>query len=390
MKKNSTYRIGLDVGISSVGWSVLSGEKNDAILENLGVHLFESGESNNGRDRLSQERRLFRGERRIIRRRYYRKERLKAHLENIGFVTKEEIDSFYLEKSTNIYELKMKAIKEEISPKELLACLLHVCNHRGYRSFYETEDLTESNIEDYETEELETQEDKTEEENKKNEQYVKNFAHLYSESKCETISEFICTKCIDKETRQPYFKNVDSRQEHWLIAREFVEEEVNKILFAQMKYHKKLTLDVVEMCKKIIFSQRDFEEGPGNINEKFRQYSGFLDSVGYCPFYKEELRGFRATPLGDIYAVINKLSQNNYRNIITGSYELPKKAAEEIIKVVINEAKINKTMIKNVFKKYNVEMLENGDIDDKKYSDLLKFIPKVKKTIELNGGNWED
>ena len=67
------YRIGLDIGIGSVGWSVISGEHNNARIEDFGVRIFESGEKNNGKDRKSQERRGFRGTRRLIRRRRHRK-----------------------------------------------------------------------------------------------------------------------------------------------------------------------------------------------------------------------------------------------------------------------------------------------------------------------------
>ena len=64
--------------------------------------------------------------------------------------------------------------------------------------------------------------------------------------------------------------------------------------------------------KGIIFAQRDFETGPGNENDKYRKFTGYLDTLGKCRFYKDKDRGCRFTVIADVYALVNTLSQYNY------------------------------------------------------------------------------
>jgi len=95
----SGVRIGLDIGIGSLGWCVISGKKEYAKIEDFGVRLFDSGETSKygkgGKNRKSQDRRGFRATRRLIRRRSYRKYMLKARMQNIGLTTVEKLSSFY-------------------------------------------------------------------------------------------------------------------------------------------------------------------------------------------------------------------------------------------------------------------------------------------------------
>lgn len=70
------YRIGLDIGISSIGWSVIENDENEhsARIVDLGVRLFSPAEINNkGENKpLALDRRIARGTRRRIRRMKYR------------------------------------------------------------------------------------------------------------------------------------------------------------------------------------------------------------------------------------------------------------------------------------------------------------------------------
>ena len=44
-------RIGLDIGIGSIGWAVITGDPKDSKLENFGVRIFDSGELDSGKNR---------------------------------------------------------------------------------------------------------------------------------------------------------------------------------------------------------------------------------------------------------------------------------------------------------------------------------------------------
>ena len=54
MLNNRKYRIGLDIGIGSVGWAVISLSDSGNRIESLGSRIFDSGESNEGKNRKSQ------------------------------------------------------------------------------------------------------------------------------------------------------------------------------------------------------------------------------------------------------------------------------------------------------------------------------------------------
>lgn len=108
------YRIGLDIGIGSVGWAVISGEYGNSRIEDFGTRLFDSGELNDSRK--STERRGFRGSRRLVRRRSFRKVLLKNHLTKIGLIDGKISDDCYKIKDEDVFTLKVRGLDERLSP----------------------------------------------------------------------------------------------------------------------------------------------------------------------------------------------------------------------------------------------------------------------------------
>ena len=147
------YVIGLDIGIGSIGWAAVCCDERRKILD-FGVRIFESGELSGGKDRTSQERRRFRSQRRLIRRRSHRKARIKAHLENIGLVRALEIEEYMRGSRNNVIEIRVRGLDEKLSPVEIAACLINFCNRRGYQDFYEadTSEMTAEEKKEYEEE----------------------------------------------------------------------------------------------------------------------------------------------------------------------------------------------------------------------------------------------
>lgn len=72
------YVIGLDLGISSIGWAVVNKDKKR--IENLGVRLFPAGEKPKDGGSLNENRRLARGGRRRVSRRRVRMRKIKELL----------------------------------------------------------------------------------------------------------------------------------------------------------------------------------------------------------------------------------------------------------------------------------------------------------------------
>lgn len=376
MNIQRTYRVGLDIGIGSVGWAVISEKNGIGRIESFGTRIFESGELNGGKERTSQERRGYRGVRRVERRRNFRKKALKSLLERIGFLTKKEIIEINKKSIADIIPLKIKAVKEKISEKELLQCLIHTCNHRGYKDFYEIDE-----------DEL----DKSDEKGKEGEniEAANNFDKEFKESRCKTVSEYLVKAYTILGTHKIYFRNKSHNTENRIIIRrKHMEEEVKLILEKQSEFYLILTQEIKEKIFEIIFRQRAFEDGPGDVNNPYRRYQGFLNTIGNCRFYPEEKRGFRNTVIGDLYAAINALSQYKYVNKNTGEVGFTKEIAEKLMETILKNGNLNETETKKVLKSLSVEIIGSKDVDNT-LKNSFKYLKSIKKLFDKECIDWE-
>lgn len=380
---NRTYRIGLDIGIGSVGWAVISKQGDSARIEDFGARIFDSGEREQ-KYRTSQERRAFRGARRVLRRRYYRKERLKRYLSLLRFLSFQQMNETDTSGKESVIELKVQGLERKLSPVELYRCLVHTCNHRGYRDFYETPEGEEGTEIDADMDE-DSEEEKETAVNKK---ALQEFDAAFKASGLRTVSEYLWRDCRDEATNHIAFRNRDYKEERLLINRKHLRREIELILEKQRTFYPELTTDACLRIVDIIFAQRDFEDGPGNPEDASRRYTGFLDKLGICPFYGEQ-RGFRATVMGDIYAVVNALSQYRYLTA-DGELLLPKEAAKELLCTALNEARLTKSDVNAIMKKYSLKQLKGEGIDDNALAKSIKFMRAAKQAAEQVGMNWRD
>lgn len=115
MKK---YVLGLDIGITSVGYGVIDLESNEFI--DYGVRLFKEGSADENISRRST-----RGRRRLISRKRNRLDDMQKALKSFGLYE----DDF--EPIPNIYEVRVKGLREKLTKEELAAAILHLTKHRG-------------------------------------------------------------------------------------------------------------------------------------------------------------------------------------------------------------------------------------------------------------------
>ena len=233
------YILGLDIGIGSIGWAVLNLDK--LRIEDFNVRIFDSGEQNNGKDRSSQNRRRFRSQRRLVRRRSHRKDRLRKYLVSIGLTTVEKINEYYETNQNNVIELRYNCLSEKLSPEEIAACLIHICNNRGYRDFYE---INEEDIED-------------KDEKKAYEKERKGISHindLMERSGYRTPAEMIykCSEFAEPDSIFRKYHNSDSSEQINLISRNMLEKEVSLILEHQKEYPHFQTLLVIHISLSIV------------------------------------------------------------------------------------------------------------------------------------------
>lgn len=371
------YRFAFDIGIGSCGWAVVSeNETGNRRIEDAGSRIFDSGEMKEGKDRKSQERRGFRGVRRVLRRRSHRKYRLKNYLRYVHFMTDMEIRCASEASMNQILPVKVRGIDEKLTKAELLQVLIHACNHRGYKDFYEVT----------ETDEVESQE---EEDEKINQAAADRLDRSFEESHCRTISEYICQNCTIPGTNRIDYRNRFYKNENrMIIRRKHVENEVYTILEKQREWYPELTDEKIEKIMGVIFSQRDFEDGPGDASDKYRRYTGFLEGLGYCRFYPEERRGFRNTVLGDVYAAINALSQYRYVHADTGEAKLTQEAAAKMVSYILKQGSLTRTQASKLLKPLGIAMYGSKDVD-KTLVKSSRFLKEMKKIAEKCQVSWE-
>ena len=369
------YGIGLDIGIGSVGYAVISKTNNlDARIEDLGVRLFDSGENIRQKASNAQERRRYRSVRRLLRRRKHRKERVKKFFLKIKLMNEIQLKAWEEKNGNqNVLQTRIKGLSEKLKPEEILDCIIHICNHRGYREFYD-EDLSNENS--------------NKDDLKKIEGGLTSFDELYQRGNYKSVAEMILKDSAFKtESAFVNYRNHKDGERYILIKREFVKKELENILHQQSKYYSQLTENNIKIiCDNMVFAQRDFETGPGNENDKTRRFMGFIDSIGkcMCMYYKDEKRAYRSTVIADIYALVNCLSQFSFINTETGEILLPDNAAKEIIDTALLNAAITENDIKNILKRHQLEMHKPEKLQVK-VPDTVKTL-KVLKSVLTNAG----
>lgn len=159
------YILGLDIGISSVGWGLLELDDNNNPYKiiDVGSRIFTPGEVEKTGDSRAKERREKRGSRRVSRRREFRLDRVRNLLYEEGYIKcnitsnvvsekNEElsiifdniVNNYYKNKNTNPYKLKVEALDRKLSNDELSIILVHYAKKRGYKSNRETESDNDS------------------------------------------------------------------------------------------------------------------------------------------------------------------------------------------------------------------------------------------------------
>jgi CRISPR-associated endonuclease Csn1 len=128
---NEPLTIGLDIGIASVGWAVLSPNR----IVSLGVRCFDKAETAKEGEPLNLARRQARLMRRRLRRRAWRLTKLVRLLKREGLITdvltlKQQPSKGF--KTPNLWQLRVEALERKLDADEWARVLYHLCKHRGF------------------------------------------------------------------------------------------------------------------------------------------------------------------------------------------------------------------------------------------------------------------
>lgn len=419
---NKKYYLGLDLGISSVGWAVMTKDEDDYYIDDFGVRLFDCAESPKDGTTNAEERRKFRSVRRLNRRRKQRINELKNFLEKNQIISKSEIADFFSNfkitnniqyddtKYFNPYTIRVKALTEKLTPQELAVALINIANHRGYNNKFSF------------GEEKENKKSKLSESISKGEKIVKNYQTIaqailneqdFKNSKNQGTLGLIHNKIkkstdkqITNENNQEQIKTPVSNY-RYLFAREDYKKELELILTTQGKFYPQLANESNrnKIINDIILRQRDFEVGPGPKNKErydlwaknmpsHRLFQPFLETEGKCSFYPNEPRAYRCSLTFELFRFISDLSTFTVKT-------LDEETTSNIAKIFFDNLKQGIIPNKNDFKKIikeNTELRESDFTNNPawkniksvnfNYLKLLKeLIPNEFKTIDISSLN---
>ena len=127
------YRIGLDIGIASVGWAVINEDKSR--IEDLGVRVFKKAEEEDGKS-LNLARREARGARRRVRRKAVRMKKVKEVLVEYNLISNKELESLYriTDEDKDVWQLRVEGLDKILDRKEWARVLTSIAKRRGYKS----------------------------------------------------------------------------------------------------------------------------------------------------------------------------------------------------------------------------------------------------------------
>ncbi|MCB1559655.1 MAG: type II CRISPR RNA-guided endonuclease Cas9 [Xanthomonadales bacterium] len=134
-----TYSLGLDIGIASVGWCVLGGNR----IIDLGVRAFDKAETPDRGEPLNKVRREARLLRRRLYRRAWRLTTLARLLTDEGLVR----DASILKQNRppkgfptpNLWKLRVEALDRPLDGEEWARVIYHLCKHRGFHWYSKAE-----------------------------------------------------------------------------------------------------------------------------------------------------------------------------------------------------------------------------------------------------------
>lgn len=283
------YRLGLDVGIKSVGWCVLECDENGEPIQinALNSRIFDAAEHPQTGASLAEPRRNARGLRRRIRRKSFRLERIRKLFSENGielFETQDDLICLKDEyKNLDVVKLRSDALDKNLTEAEFARVLYSLARHRGFKS------NKREGAKDSDEGKLLGSIRKSEEEMR--------------ESGMRTRGEQLYKKYL-MEGKPVHNKGGDYSM---CVSRDILVKEIELLFEKQKEFGNNFATDKnKEKYLDIFLSQRNFDEGPG----KGSQYTGSHD-VKKCEIYRDEdvaAKGTYTSEWATIYQKINNLS----------------------------------------------------------------------------------
>lgn len=359
-------RVGLDIGVASVGWAViLVDQENNTIkvLESCS-NLFECADASK-----NVERRKARGAKRLTRRRQTRVSDFQRLWEESGYIIPDEL-------CNNQLQLRVDGQQEELSLNEIYFCLLTMLKHRGI-SYLDDAEL----------------------ENAGGSAYQKG---LSVNGSAIADGKLPCQIQLDKLLKYGKYRGyVEVEEENLTLSNVFptsaYRREVVSFLERQSEYHPELSDAFIEEYLKIFDRKRPYYEGPGNELSRtdYGKYTTKLDSnggfiteknifeklIGKCSVRPEEFRAAGASYTAQEFNALNDLC-----NLKVNGEKLTEEQKRKVIDLYRSSTTAAVNVRKLIAKAIGEEIvtLEGARIDksDKEIFSTMEQFRKMKKLFQ--------
>lgn len=324
--------LGLDIGITSVGYGVIDIDDNSIV--DYGVRLFKEGTAAE-----NEKRRTKRGSRRLKSRKVTRRKDM------LDLLKKENVISNDFVTLSNPYDIRIKGLENKLTGEELATALIHILNHRGSSLDVVEEDDTK-NVELGATKEV----------LKENDRLIKEGLYI-----CQIQNN----RLQKNDKARGHFNNFRTK--------DYV-NEVYKILSNQG-----LSDEINEKIIALIQRRRHFSDGPGSFisqtpygviyDENGEILIGMIDKMrGKCSVFPEEPRAAKMTYSADLFNLLNDLNNLVYN----GDEKISREQKENIIKIIDEKGNITPNQLAKLLG-VSLEKIKGFRVNKKEEPLLTEF-----------------
>ncbi|MFV8471565.1 type II CRISPR RNA-guided endonuclease Cas9 [Mycoplasma sp. B6188] len=354
--------LGFDLGVGSVGWSVVDSQTNQIYY--LGSRLFSSAQT-------AEERRAYRGARRLIRRRKYKNQRLVSLIwkynDYFQFKDKSEILANNLKQQQEndiVLNLKVLALNSTIEPKQLAWILHDYLQNRGY--FYENNE----NVNIYPSEKL-----------------------LEHYNKYGFYNGIIDLNDQNQTKDEQLMEDFNFSNKQWL-------NEIKQVLNSQDNLSDEFIKEYLDLFGFV----REMSKGPGSLNsvspygiygydkeqkKVVELYKNIWDkTIGKCSIFNAEYRAPKNLPSALIFNELNELSTiRSKSDLLSGWFVTQEEKynfSNELINYLLNldkDTKVKKGQIDKIINK-TIEVSANKFLIEHNIDGISEF--EKRETIEKN------
>ena len=346
--------LGIDIGVASVGWGIIDQDNN---VVATGVRLFQEADNSS-----NEERRNFRGNRRLKSRRKIRIKDMRDLLVEYNIIGKDEDVS-----SINPYEARYKGLTQKLTNKELASALLHIAKRRGSSLEVAEEESTNKDVSpkkiladnklelmdkyvvEVQLERLEKGKIRNQKNIFKTEDYVKEVKQIF---KNQNLSEPFKEEAIAIIERRRHFSEGPGSEKsptpygRWRVIEEDLKNKIVKNFSKEEKNNfgaKKFVTNYDDVSYVVLKNKTIINKKPLNLIDLMR---------GKCSVYSDELRAPKNSYSALIYNLLDEI--NNMTIVSRENGKFTKEEKEKAIQVIKENGRFKPNNIDGFLKLFDL------------------------------------